>query len=91
MIPKDFIHKCMFVFLYDFTNKFKSLFLILILYIFLLFYFSINDGFIITIFILFFMLLFFQSLDINKTLIKEFERYKKYLEIKRTRKLKRKI
>jgi hypothetical protein len=90
MIPRDFIHKSMFVYLYNFTNK-KVLLFIGILYIFLLFYFSVNDLFTISIFVLFFMLLFFQSLDINKTLIKEFERYKKYLEIKRTRKLKRKI
>ena len=83
MIPKDFIHKCMFVFLYDFTNRFKSLFFILIVYIFLLFYFSINDGFTISIFILSYMLLFLRSFSINKTLNKEFERYKKYLQVKR--------
>ena len=83
MIPKDFIHKCMFVFLYDFTNRFKSLFFILIIYIFLLFYFSMNDGFTISIFILSYMLLFLRSLNINKTLNKEFERYKKYLQVKR--------
>ena len=83
MIPKDFIHKCMFVFLYDFTNRFKILFFILVLYIFLLFYFSINDGFTISIFILSYMLLFLRSLNINKTLNKEFERYKKYLQVKR--------
>ena len=82
MIPKDFIHKCMFVFLYDFSNK-KVLLYIAILYIFLLFYFSINDGFTISIFILSYMLLFLRSLNINKTLNKEFERYKKYLQVKR--------
>ena len=83
MKPKDFIHKCMFVFLYDFANRFKSLFFILILYIFLLYYFSMNDGFTISIFILSYMLLFLRSLNINKTLNKEFERYKKYLKLKR--------
>ncbi len=51
MIPKDFIHKCMFVFLYDFSNK-KVLLYIAILYIFLLFYFSINDGGIVIMFLL---------------------------------------
>lgn len=85
MIPKDFIHKCMFVFLYDYANRTKSLFFILIVYIFLLFYFSINDGFTISIFILSYMLLFLRSLNINKTLNKEFERYKKYLRLKRVR------
>lgn len=83
MIPKDFIHKCMFVFLYDFTNKSKSLFFILILYIFLLFYFSINQGDIIMIFVLMYAILIIRSLDVNKTLNKEFKRYKKYLRLKR--------
>ena len=83
MIPKDFIHKCMFVFLYSFANKKVVLLYIAILYIFLLFYFSINDGFTISIFILSYMLLFLRSLNINKTLNKEFERYKKYLQVKR--------
>lgn len=86
MIPKDFIHKCMFVFLYDFTNKSKSLFFILILYIFLLFYFSINQGDIIMIFVLMYAILIIRSLDVNKTLSKEFKRYKKYLRLKRIRK-----
>ena len=83
MIPKDFIHKCMFVFLYDFTNKFKSLFLILILYIFLLFYFSINDGYVVISFVLIYAILIIKPFDINKTLNKEFKRYKKYLRLKR--------
>lgn len=83
MIPKDFIHKCMFVFLYDFTNRFKSLFLILIVYIFLLFYFSINDGYVIISFVLSYIAIFVKTFSINKTLNKEFERYKKYLRLKR--------
>lgn len=83
MIPKDFIHKYMFVFLYDFTNRFKSLFFILILYIFLLFYFSINDGYVIISFVLTYAILIIKPFDINKTLNKEFKRYKKYLRLKR--------
>ena len=85
MIPKDFIHKCMFVFLYDFTNNFKSLFFILVLYIFLLFYFSINQGDIIMIFVLMYAILIIRTFDVNKTLNKEFKRYKKYLRLKRIR------
>ena len=85
MIPKDFIHKCMFVFLYDFTNKSKSLFFILILYIFLLFYFSINQGDIIMIFVLMYVILIIRTFDVNKTLNKEFKRYKKYLRLKKIR------
>ena len=82
MIPKDFIHKCMFVFLYDFSNK-KVLLYIAILYIFLLFYFSINDGGIVIMFLLMYILLFLKTFDINKTLNKEFRRYRKYLVLKR--------
>ena len=84
MIPKDFIHKCMFVFLYDFSNK-KVLLYIAILYIFLLFYFSINDGGIVIMFLLMYILLFLKTFDINKTLNKEFRRYRKYLALKRKR------
>lgn len=85
MIPKDFIHKCMFVFLYDFTNRFKILFFILVLYIFLLFYFSINDGYVIISFVLTYAILIIKPFDINKTLNKEFKRYKKYLRLKKIR------
>ncbi len=84
MIPKDFIHKCMFVFLYDFSNK-KVLLYIAILYIFLLFYFSINDGYLLILFVLMYILLFLKTFDINKTLNKEFRRYRKYLVLKRKR------
>ena len=82
MIPKDFIHKCMFVYLYNFANK-KVLLYIAILYIFLLFYFSINDGGIVIMFLLMYILLFLKTFDINKTLNKEFRRYRKYLVLKR--------
>lgn len=85
MIPKDFIHKCMFVFLYDYANRTKSLFFILIAYIFLLFYFSINDGYLLILFVLMYILLFLKTFDINKTLNKEFRRYRKYLVLKRKR------
>ena len=84
MIPKDFIHKCMFVYLYNFANK-KVLLYIAILYVFLLFYFSINDGEIVIMFLLMYILLFLKTFDINKTLNKEFRRYKKYLVLKRKR------
>ncbi len=84
MIPKDFIHKCMFVFLYDFSNK-NVLLYIAILYIFLLFYFSINDGYLLILFVLMYILLFLKTFDINKTLNKEFRRYRKYLVLKRKR------
>lgn len=84
MIPKDFIHKCMFVFLYSFANK-KVLLYIAILYIFLLFYFSINDGYLLILFVLMYILLFLKTFDINKTLNKEFRRYRKYLILKRKR------
>ena len=84
MIPKDFIHKYMFIYLYNFSNK-KVLLYIAILYIFLLFYFSINDGGIVIMFLLMYILLFLKTFDINKTLNKEFRRYRKYLVLKRKR------
>ncbi len=84
MIPKDFIHKYMFIYLYNFSNK-KVLLYIAILYIFLLFYFSINDGGIVIMFLLMYILLFLKTFDINKTLNKEFRTYKKYLVLKRKR------
>ena len=86
MIPKDFIYKCMFVFLYDFTKGFKSLLFILLLYVFLLIYFSINDTYVIISFVIIYMILFIRGFDVNKTLNKEFKRYKKYLRLKRIRK-----
>lgn len=86
MIPKDFIYKCMFVFLYDFTKGFKSLLFILLLYVFLLVYFSINDTYVIISFVIIYMILFIRGFDVNKTLNKEFKRYKKYLRLKRIRK-----
>lgn len=86
MIPKDFIHKCMFVFLYDFANKSKSLLFIILLYIFLIFYFSIYDKHVIISFVLIYAILFIKTFDVNKTLNKEFKRYKKYLRLKRIRK-----
>lgn len=85
MIPKDFIHKCMFVFLYDFANKSKSLLFILLLYIFLIFYFSIYDKHVIISFVLIYAILFIKTFDVNKTLNKEFKRYKKYLRLKKIR------
>jgi hypothetical protein len=85
MIPKDFIHKCMFVFLYDFTNRFKSLFFILVVYIFLLFYFSINQGDLIILFVAIYAILIIRQFHVNKELNKEFKRYKKYLRLKRVR------
>lgn len=82
MIPKDLIYKYMFIFLYNFANK-NILLYIVILYICLLFHFSINDGGIIIMFISILIHLFLQQLSINETLNKEFYRYKKYLVLKR--------
>ena len=82
MVPKDFMYKYMFIYLYKFANK-KVLLYIAILYIFLLFYFSINDGGIVIMFLLMYILLFLKTFDINKTLNKEFRRYRKYLVLKR--------
>ena len=45
----------------------------------------INDGGILTVFLIMYILLFLKTFDINKTLNKEFRTYKKYLVLKRKR------
>ena len=84
MIPRDFIYKYMFIYLYDFANG-KILLYILGLYIVIPFYFQINDSSIVGIFVSFFLILLTQPFFIENDLKKEFERYKKYLQLKRVR------
>jgi len=84
MIPRDFIYKYMFIYLYDFANG-KILLYILGLYIVIPFYFQINDSSIVGIFVSFFLILLTQPFFIENDLKKEFERYKKYLQLKKVR------
>ena len=84
MIPRDFIYKYMFIYLYDFANG-KILLYILGLYIVIPFYFQINDNSILNMFIMFFLILLTQPFFIENDLKKEFERYKKYLQLKKVR------
>ena len=84
MIPRDFIYKYMFIYLYDFANG-KILLYILGLYIVIPFYFQINDSSIVGIFFSFFLILLTQPFFIENDLKKEFERYKKYLQLKKVR------
>ena len=84
MIPRDFIYKYMFIYLYDFANG-KILLYILGLYIIIPFYFQINDSSIVGIFVSFFLILLTQPFFIENDLKKEFERYKKYLQLKKVR------
>lgn len=84
MIPRDFIYKNMFIYLYDFANG-KILLYILGLYIIIPFYFQINDSSIVGIFVSFFLILLTQPFFIENDLKKEFERYKKYLQLKKVR------
>ena len=72
MIPRDFIYKYMFIYLYDFANR-KILLYILGLYIVIPFYFQINDSSIVSMFITFFLILLTQSFFIENDLKKEFE------------------
>lgn len=88
MIPRNLIYKHLFVFLYKLANE-KVLLYIAILYIFIIFYFQVNDSHIIYFFILTLFLLFIQTYFINKDLKKQFDRYKKYLRLKRIRKFKK--
>ena len=84
MIPRDFIYKYMFIYLYDFANG-KILLYILALYIVIPFYYQVSDSSIVSMFITFFLILITQPFFIENDLKKEFERYKKYLRLKRIR------
>ena len=84
MIPRDFIYKYMFIYLYNFANG-KILLYILGLYIAIPLYYQVSDSSILGIFVSFFLILFTQPFFINNDLKKEFERYKKYLRLKRVR------
>ena len=55
------------------------------LYILLPIYFQINDSSIVGIFVSFFLILLTQPFFIENDLKKEFERYKKYLQLKKVR------
>lgn len=84
MIPRDFFYKYMFIYLYDFANG-KILLYILGLYIVIPFYFQISDSSILGMFVIFYLTLITQPFFIENDLKKEFERYKKYLRLKRIR------
>ncbi len=84
MIPRDFIYKYMFIYLYDFANG-KILLYILGLYIVIPFYFQISDSSILGMFVIFYLTLITQPFFIENDLKKEFTRYKKYLRLKRVR------
>ena len=87
MIPRDFIHNCMFMYLYKFYTG-KILLYILIFYISIVLYYQINDYSIIGMFFMVFLILLTQPFFINDSLKKEFKRYKKYQVLKRIRKYK---
>lgn len=74
----------MFIYLYDFANG-KILLYILGLYIVIPFYFQISDSSILGMFVIFYLTLITQPFFIENDLKKEFERYKKYLRLKRIR------
>ena len=64
MIPRDFIYKYMFIYLYDFANG-KILLYILCLYIVIPFYFQVSDSSIVSMFITFFLILLTQPFFID--------------------------
>jgi hypothetical protein len=84
MIPRDFIYKCMFFYLYKVYTG-KLLFYIFIIYITLIFYYQVNDSSILGLYTSFFLILCTQPFFINEKLKKEFTRYKRYLVLKRKR------
>ena len=85
MLPINSLDKCLFIFLYNFANIGKLHIYILAIYIAINIYFGINDSDIIIIFGLIFFVIMILTSNVNDKLKKEFDRYKKYLKIKRIR------
>ena len=85
MLPINRLDKFLFICLYNFANSFKLYIYILAIYITINIYFGINDSDIIIIFGLIFFVIMFLTSNVNDKLKKEFDRYKKYLKIKRIR------
>ncbi|WWW13090.1 hypothetical protein V7P26_13065 (plasmid) [Arcobacter cryaerophilus gv. pseudocryaerophilus] len=85
MLPINKFDKCLFIFLYNFSRRVKIYVYILAIYITINIYFGINDSDIIIIFGLIFFVIMFLTSNVNDKLKKEFDRYKKYLKIKRIR------
>ena len=85
MLPINRLDKFLFICLYNFANSFKLYIYILAIYITINIYFGINDSDIIIIFGLIFFVIIILTSNVNDKLKKEFDRYKKYLKIKRIR------
>ena len=85
MLPINRLDKFLFICLYNFANSFKLFIYILAIYITINIYFGINDSDIIIIFGLIFFVIMILTSNVNDKLKKEFDRYKKYLKIKRIR------
>ena len=85
MLPINRLDKFLFICLYNFANSFKLFIYILAIYITINIYFGINDSDIIIIFGLIFFVIIILTSNVNDKLKKEFDRYKKYLKIKRIR------
>jgi len=85
MLPINKFDKCLFIFLYNFSRRVKIYVYILAIYIAISIYFGINDGQIAIVFVLCFIMLILLAIDLNDKFKREFNRYKKYLKIKRIR------
>ena len=84
MLPINRLDKFLFICLYNFAISFKLYIYILAIYIATNIYFGINDGQIAIAFVLCFIMLIL-LIDLNDKFKREFNRYKKYLKIKRIR------
>ena len=86
MIPNSFIYKFLFVFLYDLSNRFKYMFYIFLIYLFLILFNNIKDFQVISSFFVVFIVLINKIISMNIVSMKQsFERYKKYLRLKTIR------
>lgn len=74
-----YICKSLFIFLYEFANKNTIMLSIGIVYLFLIYFFLINDSQLIFFFLAFYFFLFAQKVFIKEDLKRLFEKYKRYL------------
>jgi hypothetical protein len=79
MIPNSFIYKFLFVFLYDLSNRFKYMFYIFLIYLFLILFNNIKDFQPISSFFVVYVVLIAKINSMNiVSMKKSFERYKKF-------------
>lgn len=85
MIPIKYLYRVMFEILYNFTNSFKVMGYILLIYILFALFFDVRAEYRFA-FVASYLILFTQGFFVRESLNKSFDRYKKYLQLKNKRK-----